>query len=335
MAQSIFDIKPNVITRDLKGRTILIYGEPKAGKSTIASRFPKALFLATEKGTGLLPGVQALFCEKWGDIKKAYRELKTDKAKEMYDTIVIDTVDLAYDLCTKSICSREGVEQIGKIPYGAGYNMVAEEFDNILRGLINQGYGVVLISHAQDKTFTDEDGVEFQKKASTLPNKAMNLVNRAVDMITYAHAVENPETGETEVKLTLRGTPRVTAGSRFPKGSIPNEIPFNYDALVDTVAKGVEAIENLYGAGSVSDERVDIKEKETVVPIEDLIASFQELANKAMKKDKTFFGPRIQKIVADNLGTGRKIAEATVGQEENVQSALDELKDLIEEYKNK
>lgn len=216
-----------------------------------------------------------------------------------------------------------------------GYNLVAEEFDNFLRGLINEGYGVVLISHAQDKTFTDEDGIEFQKKTSTLPNKAMNIINRAVDMITYAHTVENPETGETEVRLTLRGTPRVTAGSRFPKGSIPNEIPFEYDALVDTISKGVEAIEKMYGEGSVSDERVDMKQKENVVPIEDLITQFQELANKAMQKDKTFFGPRIQKIVTDNLGSNRRISEATIGQEDNVQSALDELKDLIQEYKNK
>lgn len=253
----------------------------------------------------------------------------------MYNTVTLDTVDLAYDLCAKSICAREGVETIGKIPFGQGYNMVADEFDNFLRGLINEGYGVVLISHAQDKTFTDEDGIEFQKKTSTLPNKAMNLINRAVDMITYAHAVENPETGEIETRLMLRATPRVVAGSRFPENSIPNEIPFNYESLVDTVSKGVEAIEKMYGEGSVSDERVDMKQKENVVPIEDLITQFQELANKAMQKDKTFFGPRIQKIVADNLGSNHRISEATIGQEDNVQSALDELKDLIQEYKNK
>ena len=46
--------------------------------------------------------------------------------------------------------------------------MVAKEFDECLRAIVQLDYGLVLISHAVDKTFTDETGKEFNKIVPTL-----------------------------------------------------------------------------------------------------------------------------------------------------------------------
>jgi Holliday junction resolvasome RuvABC ATP-dependent DNA helicase subunit len=45
----ILSIEPTVISRDLKGKYLLLYGKPKTGKTTMASRFPKNLLIAFEK----------------------------------------------------------------------------------------------------------------------------------------------------------------------------------------------------------------------------------------------------------------------------------------------
>ena len=50
MGNSLLDIKPHQVSRDLRGYSVLFYGEPKSGKTTTASRFPGALVLAFEKG---------------------------------------------------------------------------------------------------------------------------------------------------------------------------------------------------------------------------------------------------------------------------------------------
>lgn len=44
---SIFDVKPNVVTRDLSGKSFLFYGERKSRKTTNACKFPKHILLAS------------------------------------------------------------------------------------------------------------------------------------------------------------------------------------------------------------------------------------------------------------------------------------------------
>ena len=118
MALSIFDIKPTVINRSLSGKYILLYSKPKLGKTSFAAQLKRNLFLATEIGYNAIDGITALPISKWTDIKMAVKELKNPKAKELYDTVTIDTISLAADLCEKFICSREGVSKINEVPYG-------------------------------------------------------------------------------------------------------------------------------------------------------------------------------------------------------------------------
>ena len=54
---SLLDLKPHEVSRDLRGYSVLFYGTPKSGKTTIARKFPGALLLAFEKGYNALPGV--------------------------------------------------------------------------------------------------------------------------------------------------------------------------------------------------------------------------------------------------------------------------------------
>lgn len=118
MAISIFEIQPSVIDRSLSGKYILLYSKPKIGKTSFAAQLKKNLFLATEIGYNAINGITALPISKWTDIKMAVKQLKDPKAKELYETVTIDTISLAADLCEKFVCSREGVTKVNEIPYG-------------------------------------------------------------------------------------------------------------------------------------------------------------------------------------------------------------------------
>lgn len=118
MTMSIFDIQPNVIDRSLSGKYILLYSKPKIGKTSFAAQLKKNLFLATEIGYNAIDGITALPIAKWTDIKMAVKQLKDPRARELYETVTIDTISLAADLCEKFVCSREGVTKINEIPYG-------------------------------------------------------------------------------------------------------------------------------------------------------------------------------------------------------------------------
>lgn len=92
---SLLDLKPHKVSRDLRGYSILFYGEIKSGKTTNASKFPNALLLAYEKGYSALPGVYAKPMSTWGDMLRILRELKDEEVKEKFETIVIDTARMA------------------------------------------------------------------------------------------------------------------------------------------------------------------------------------------------------------------------------------------------
>lgn len=47
---SLSELQPTKISRDLKGKYVLLYGRAKAGKTSLAANFPRNLLLATEIG---------------------------------------------------------------------------------------------------------------------------------------------------------------------------------------------------------------------------------------------------------------------------------------------
>ena len=133
MAIDILNIKPTVISRDLKGKYILVYGKPKTGKTTLASRFPKNLLIAFEKGYNAIDGIRAIDINKWADFKLVLRQLEKAEAREMYDTITIDTTTIAYEMCEQYVCAQNGVQSIADIPWGQGYTATKKEFEKCLR----------------------------------------------------------------------------------------------------------------------------------------------------------------------------------------------------------
>ena len=115
MANALTQIKPHEVSRDLTGYSVLLYGTPKSGKTTIASRFPKSLVFAFEKGYSAIPGIMAMPINSWREFRSYLSDLDEPETKEMYKTIVIDTADIAYDYCTEYILNQNGASNMKDI----------------------------------------------------------------------------------------------------------------------------------------------------------------------------------------------------------------------------
>ena len=329
----LLNIQPHKVSKDLKGYIITFYGEPKSGKTSTAVQFPNHLLLAFEKGYNTIPGAMAMPMNKWSDLIIALRQLATQEVKDKFSNIIVDTADIAYELCEKHILSREGVQNIKDIPFGAGYGMVEKEFDTRMREISQLGYGLILISHSTDKTFTDETGQEYNRIVTTLDKRANKIVTRMSDIIGYSRSVP-AENGGEEVRLFMRGTNRFMAGSRFRDVpeigyEFPTSIVFNYTNLVNTISEAVEALEKQYGASAVTDEVSNLNVvEEDKREVEDIVQEFNDLAGRLMTVDSDYYGPRIVGIVEEVLGAGAKISEVTPAQADLAELALVQLKDI-------
>ena len=141
MAIDLLGIQPHKVSRDLSGYITFIYGPAKVGKTTFGSKMPGHLILAFERGYNALPGVMIQDVTSWGEMKQIVRELKKPEVKEVYKSIIIDTVDVAADACQKYICNQLGIENIGDGGWANnGWTKYKKEFEQHVK---NFGYGFI------------------------------------------------------------------------------------------------------------------------------------------------------------------------------------------------
>lgn len=255
------------------------------------------------------------------------RQLKDDKVKAKFETIIIDTTDIAYSYCEKYICANNGVDAIGDIPYGKGYSLVANEFDESLRQIVQMNYGLIMISHATDKTFTDEQGQQYNKIVPTLDKRANNIVARMADIIGYSRPITN-EDGSTSTKLFIRGTTRFEAGSRFKY--TPDYIDFTYQNLVNAIGDAIDKQAEEDGEKYFTNERNNNYQNTLELDFDSLMNTFKEMIGSIPEEKMEYYAPRITEITDRYLGKGKKVAMATRDQVEQLSLIVFDLKELLQ-----
>ena len=244
---------------------------------------------------------------------------------------IIDTADIAWDYAEKYTCANNNVESIGDIPFGKGYSILAKEFDESLRTIVQLGYGLVLISHSTDKTFTDQEGKEYNQIVPTLSKRPENIVSRLCDIIGYARPVQL-DNGDLSTKLFLRGTPRFVAGSRFKY--TPDFIDFTYDNLVKAIGDAIDKQMEEDGAQHFTDKRENIYLEKEELDYDALVNKFNK-AIEALQENYTdeefssYWAPRIVQITDKYLGIGKKVVECTRNQVEALDLVVSDLTTLI------
>lgn len=324
----LLDIKPHQVSRDLRGYSVFLYGAPKTGKTTIACQFPGALLLAFEKGYSTIGGVLAQPINSWSEFKKLFVEFKDPAVKERYQTIVIDTADIAYSYCEKYICTRESdashsYQNVADIPYGKGYAMAMDEFDECIRKILQLGYGLVIISHDQDKTMKNENGEEYNQIIPTLDKRARLVCERTCDIIGYCREVEDQE-GHKTVRMFMRETSRYVAGSRFKY--TPDSIELSYDNLVKAIADAIDEQERV-SKGTTTDSFNNLHTDDIEYDFPALMKEVQQTVG-ALMSGHPEMEHKIVSIVDKHLGKGKKVSDCTPDQAALVDLILYDLKHL-------
>ena len=259
MAIDILSIQPSVISRDLRGKYVLLYGKPKSGKTTAACAFPNSLLVAFERGYNAIGDVRAVDITKWADWKMVLRQLEKPEAQKMYETIIIDTISIAWDYCEQYICAQNGVQKINDIPWGGGFSACKKEFESVLRKITMLGYGIVLIAHSAARVEKTTDGSEVEIISPEMPKRASEICNGLVDIIGYIGGEYDTDKNFTRYLYT-RETPTLFAGSRFKY--LAPKIKFGYRELAEAINDAIDKQQKEDGAVVV--DKVEAKQKEVL-----------------------------------------------------------------------
>ena len=197
--------KPSVPAKDLTAYTLLIYGEKKIGKTSLAAHFPDALFLMFEPGGKALEIYQRPV-NSWAEFV-AYVDLLEKDTK--FRTIVIDTVDIAYRQCFEAMCRKMAIQHPSdENDFGKSWGVIETEFGKQMTRL-SHVKGVLLLSHATVSEIKSRTGEAFQYLEPSMPKQALRYVTGVVDVWAYYGYLGK------ERRLLIQGDEFLGAGNRL------------------------------------------------------------------------------------------------------------------------
>jgi hypothetical protein len=229
--------------------TVMIYGATKIGKSTFCSQAEGALFLATEPGLNALDVFQIPILT-WDNLLNACSEIA--EGNHTFKSLVIDTADNAYKLCTEHVLRKFRIEHESDLGYGKGYALINNEFQRVLTKLAFLPYGLFLISHAKEIEMDSRTG-KYTRVVPTLPDKARKIVLAMADMVLFCDLeVQRAGDGEPTVRRVIRTKPSLyyEAGDRTSR--LPETLDLHFPAFLDAfdAATGGKVSMKLANTGS-------------------------------------------------------------------------------------
>ncbi len=244
-------------TTDYTKVTMLLYGDPKIGKSTFCSRFENAFFIATEPGLNHLETYN-LRATNWDECWEILFELQETDMN--FSPIVVDTVDKLWDLCTVEIASRNGVQCIDNIGFAKGYKQAKVEFERYIQALVNLNTGLIFTSHCAYEEYTNRAGEQVHKFFPSLDAKyARPIINPLVDIIGYISIEKDldPNTGERKESRVFHAHEGELweAGDRTCK--LPPKFPFAqriYKSFFEPKSVETQETRGTQGVNNVSNE---------------------------------------------------------------------------------
>jgi hypothetical protein len=201
-------------------RFLIIFGKPKAGKTTLASRLDNNLIVDLEGGSEFLEAlaVQARSVKDLGDIATAIREEIKQTGKKPYKYITLDNASRLEEICLSYAAQLYRATPMGKnysgndvrtLPNGSGYMYLQQAVRKVIDMFRDLCDNFILIGHTRDKLINKE-GEELSEMSLDLVGKLANIVCGEADAVGYVYRKRN------ETHISFEGGDNSVREARAP-----------------------------------------------------------------------------------------------------------------------
>lgn len=324
----IFNPQKTVIAKGLEGKSFLIYGSNSLGKTAQCVRMSKPFVIATESGLNATVGVAYNRVNSWADFKKLVKQFTSkatvDRARALYDTIIIDELYASALLCQDYIQTviGGGALTLGDTVEGGKVNLYQayeKEFFKMVNTLLSCNYTVVFIGHEQEK-----DGKMYPKG----DKRSVDPVKDFVDYVIYLKSNGVDDEGKViPSSAYLAETNEFFARSRFD--TTPTYLPvWSAEALEEAVNMGIEGKEKESGVKAVTYAEQKAQNTSITYNYDEVMDMLQEVGQKFAGAGKM---EDLTEIVEETLGRGKKVSECTKKQVDAMVIILDNLQERAAE----
>lgn len=201
-------------------RFLIIFGKPKAGKTTLASKLDNNLIIDLEGGSEFLEAlaVQARSVKDLGDIANAIREEIKSTGKKPYKYITLDNASRLEEICLSYAATLYRQTPMGKnysgndvrtLPNGSGYMYLQQAVRNVIDMFRDLCDNFILIGHLKDKMINKE-GEELSEMSLDLVGKLANIICGEADAVGYVYRKKN------ETHISFEGGDNSVREARAP-----------------------------------------------------------------------------------------------------------------------
>lgn len=201
-------------------RFLIIFGKPKAGKTTLASKLENNLIVDLEGGSEFLEAlaVQARSVKDLGDIATAIREEIKQNGKKPYKYITLDNASRLEEICLSYAATLYKQTPMGKnysgndvrtLPNGSGYMYLQQAVRKVIDMFRELCDNFILIGHTRDKLINKE-GEEMSEMSLDLVGKLANIICGEADAVGYVYRKRN------ETHISFEGGDNSVREARAP-----------------------------------------------------------------------------------------------------------------------
>lgn len=224
---------------------MVIYGVEGVGKTTFASKAPAPLFADLEGGS---KRVDAKRISDFNGISDFWQFLNWFyESAHDYQTLVIDSLSEFERMAWAETVAEEGARSIEDVGGGfmKGYVIALRQWEllqmAIRRIQIKRGTNVILIGHAEVRTFTDPTAnAAYDRYQLQLHKHAAAFMRKWVDFIGFANYQVTTKGKENQAKHKAYGsevrllyTERRPAWDAKNRLGLPLQIPFEYGVYAE------------------------------------------------------------------------------------------------------
>lgn len=208
-------------------RTMVIFSQPKMGKTTVVSELDNCLILDLEQGSHFVDAMKINIMDEAKKNKKlpivtlkhvinAIKEENEKNGGYVYKYIAVDTVtaleDIVLPLANKMYkATNMGRNWVGDdvttLPNGAGYKYTRDALSTVLNELEAICETLIILGHVKDR-LVEREGKEMPERGLALTGKSSSILCSQVDAVGYLYRKDN------ETIINFASSPSLLAGAR-------------------------------------------------------------------------------------------------------------------------
>jgi hypothetical protein len=187
--------------------TLLLYGAPKVGKTTMLSVLDDCLIIDTEKGSRMIEG----YIEEVNSREELINTLIDIKESKdvSYKYIAIDTIDKVAEWAEQRVCEEEGVKAIGDLAFGKGYGLARQKVSQTLSAFKEVAEHLIIIGHRKVAYAVTDGSTIVIPESLDLTGKLKNIIMSGADAIGYVYRND-----KEDLMVSFKANDAIEAGSR-------------------------------------------------------------------------------------------------------------------------